>query len=134
MDLIIDANILFASLIRDGLTAELLFAEDLDIFAPRFLLEEMDKHRELLREKTHRTGAEFEEFEKILKRRIRIVPKEVLEGWLERAKRISPDPGDIPYFALALKLGCGIWSNDARLKDQKDVAVYSTKDILDMLG
>ena len=112
MDLVVDANILFASLIRDGLTAELLFAEDLDIYAPQFLLEEMDKHRELLREKTHRKEADFEKFEKILKRRIRLVPKEELEEWLGRAERLSPDPGDVPYFALALRLGCGIWSND----------------------
>ena len=134
MDLVIDANILFASLIRDGPTAELLFAEDLDLNAPRFLLEEMDKHRELLLEKTHRTSADFDNFEKILKRRIRFVPKEESEEWLKPAEGISPDPGDIPYFALALRLGCGIWSNDAILKDQKAVAVHSTKDIIQMLG
>ena len=31
MDLVVDANILFASLIRDGPTAELLFTEELEL-------------------------------------------------------------------------------------------------------
>jgi predicted nucleic acid-binding protein len=134
MDLVVDANILFASLIRDGPTAELLFAKDLKLHVPEFILEEMDKYSGMLQEKTHRTDADFNEFMRILKRQIRLHPKGALAGWLQRAESISPDPGDIPYFALAPMLGCGIWSNDARLKDQKDVAVYSTKDLMDMLG
>ena len=34
------------------------------------------------------------------------------------------------YFALALKLNCGIWSNDKKLKNQDKVKVYSTEDLL----
>jgi predicted nucleic acid-binding protein len=132
MDLVVDANILFASLIKDGPTAELLFAESLVLHAPAFLLEEMDKHRNLLREKTRRSDPDFDEFSRVLGRLIRFVPEEELEDWLEPAGRISPDPGDIPYFALALKLGCGIWSNDAALKGQEAVAVLSTRDISEL--
>jgi predicted nucleic acid-binding protein len=61
------------------------------------------------------------------------VPKEEMEAYLDEAKRISPDQGDVPYFAPALKMGCGIWSNDTILKNQKAIAVFSTKDILEML-
>jgi predicted nucleic acid-binding protein len=134
MDLVVDANILFAALIKEGSTAELLFVDNFQLHAPEFLLEEMDKYRKYLRDKTERTDDEFEEFFRILKRRITFVPREEISGSVDKARRLSPDPDDMPYFALAIKLGCGIWSNDAKLKNQKGVAIYSTREILDILG
>ncbi|PIN85274.1 MAG: hypothetical protein COV47_03030 [Candidatus Diapherotrites archaeon CG11_big_fil_rev_8_21_14_0_20_37_9] len=43
-------------------------------------------------------------------------------------KKISPDPKDVPYFALALKLRCPIWTNDKLLKKQKKVKIISTSE------
>jgi predicted nucleic acid-binding protein len=60
MDLVVDANILFASLIKDSLTAELLFVDHFHLHAPEFLLEELDKYRALLLEKTRRSNEDFE--------------------------------------------------------------------------
>jgi len=134
MDLVVDANILFAALIKEGSTAELLFVDNFHLHAPEFLLAEMDKYRKYLRDKTERTDDEFEEFLRILKRRITFVPREEISGCVNKARRLSPDPDDVPYFALAIKLGCGIWSNDAKLKNQKGVAIYSTREILEILG
>jgi len=45
------------------------------------------------------------------------------------AEKISPDPNDLMYFALALKLKCPIWSNDKELKKQNEVIIYSTEDL-----
>ena len=134
MDLIVDANIIFASLIKDSLTAELLFVDRFHLHAPEFLLEELDKYRAFLLDKTRRNDEDFEEFLRIIKRRLTLVPKEEIAPFLDKAKHISPDPGDIPYFALALKMGCALWSNDTNLKNQSIVAVFSTKDILEMLA
>ncbi|MBM4250036.1 MAG: hypothetical protein FJ149_11555 [Euryarchaeota archaeon] len=133
MDLVIDANVIFASLIKDGLTAELLFVEELHLCAPEYLLDEMDKYRDLLQRKTERTDEEFKEFLRVMKRRISFIPKEELEGWLQEAKRTSPDRDDAPYLALAIKKGIGIWSNDGLLKGQSMVPVYSTGELLAML-
>ena len=134
MDLVVDANIIFASLIKDSLTAELLFNDRFHLHAPEFLLEELDKYRAFLLDKTRRNDEDFEEFLRIIKRRLTLVPKEEIAPFLEKATHISPDPGDIPYFALALKMGCAIWSNDTILKNQSVVVVFSTKDILEMLA
>ena len=46
--------------------------------------------------------------------------------FLSEAKNISPDPKDVPYFALALKFNCPIWTNDKLLKTQKKVKIIST--------
>jgi predicted nucleic acid-binding protein len=58
------------------------------------------------------------------------IPDNELELYLNHAKRISPDPDDVLYFAFALKLQCPIWSNDKKLKEQKEIIVYSTEDLL----
>jgi len=38
--LVLDANILFAALIKDSLTAELIIKDELQLYAPEFLLDE----------------------------------------------------------------------------------------------
>lgn len=129
MELVVDANILFSALIRDGHTAELLLSKNLALYAPEYLLEEMDRYRAFLLEKTHRSAEDFDGFLEVLGRLVHFIPKEDLKEWADEAKRLSPDPDDIPYFALALKLGCGIWSNDARLKQQDTVPIISTKEL-----
>ena len=58
------------------------------------------------------------------------------EGFREllgKADQISPDSDDVHYFALALKSGCSIWSNDKALKRQTVVKVFSTSDLLKMV-
>jgi predicted nucleic acid-binding protein len=55
--------------------------------------------------------------------------KEYLDN-LAAAKEVCPHPKDIDFFALALKLGCPIWSIESRLKNQSDVKVINTKELL----
>ena len=52
---------------------------------------------------------------------------------MEKARKISPDEKDTVYLALALKLRCGLWSNDKDLKEkQNSVQVYSTEELIGM--
>jgi len=64
-----------------------------------------------------------------LKRRIIIIPLEELIFYVEEAEDLTPDPDDMVYFALALKLNCIIWSNDKKLKEQDKIKVYSTHEL-----
>lgn len=59
-----------------------------------------------------------------------LIPKEEIEPFIEEAEKISPDERDVLYFALALKLKCGIWSNDKKLKKQSKIKIYSTEELL----
>ena len=132
MDLVVDANILFAALIKDGTTAKLLFLDDLHLYAPEFLLDEFNKHRNYLLNKTHRTKENFNEILEVLACRIIFIPLEDIEQYLEKADKISPDPDDSIYFAIALKIGASIWTNEKRLLKQNIVNIYTTSDILDL--
>ena len=42
---------------------------------------------------------------------------------MKEALVASPDENDSEYFALAMKFGCPIWSNDKRIKLQDKVRV-----------
>ena len=74
-----------------------------------------------------------ESFFDVLKKKIILIPMEELLPYVDEAKKISPDPDDVAYIALALKLKCAIWSQDRKLKDrQNKVQVYSTEDLIKM--
>ena len=131
MKLIIDANILFAALIKQGSTAELLISDKLQLFAPEFLLTEFVKYKDLILKKTHRNEEEFDQFLDLLNEQINIVPKKEIIPFLDEADKISPDPKDTIYLALAIAIKCNIWSNDKKLKQsQTKINVLSTGDLL----
>src|SRR3989338_3343979 len=130
MDFVVDANIIFATLIKDGETARLLLNENNRFFAPEYLLAEILEHRAEILSKTKRTSTEFDEIISILKNLINIIPQEEYISYEEQAQQISPDEDDFPYFALALKLQCPIWSNDKELKSQDKIRIYSTEDLI----
>jgi len=132
MDLVVDANILFAALIKDGFGYSLLFNGKFQLFTPEYVFTEFEKHKEEILEKTERTTEELYKLLEVLKRRINIIPLEELTEFVEKAEKISPDPGDMVYFALALKFNCPIWSNDKKLKQQDKVLVYHTHELAEL--
>ncbi len=133
MKLVVDANILFAALIKEGLTAELLISDKLHLSAPEFLFEEFSKYEELVLKKTNRSHQEFNMFFDVLKEQITIVSKDRITPFFKNASEFSPDPKDTVYLALAMMLECGVWSNDKKLKEnQSIIEVYSTEDLLEL--
>jgi len=129
MDLVVDANVLFSALIKDSFAYNLLFSGSFHLFTPEYIFTEMEKHKEEILKKTERSEEEFFRLLEILKRRIVIVPLEELVSYVEEAEKLTPDPDDMAYFALALKLNCAIWSNDKKLKDQNRIKVYNTHEL-----
>ncbi len=116
MDLVIDANILFATLVKEGITSRLFFLDSLHLYAPEFLLEEFKKYEGEIRTKTHRDSQDFEGILSTFQNRLTFIAKDDVADFLEEAMQISPDPKDVPYLVAAIKLGISIWSNDKHLK------------------
>lgn len=129
MDLVIDANVLFATFVKDGTTARLFFLDGLHLFAPEFLLEEFGKYEGKIRAKTHRDARDFEEVLATFRNRITFIAMADVINFLVEAESISPDPKDVPYLAVAIKLDIPIWSNDKHFKDQERIKVYATHDL-----
>ncbi|HMF33413.1 MAG TPA: hypothetical protein VKK79_18455 [Candidatus Lokiarchaeia archaeon] len=61
------------------------------------------------------------------------MPTDDFISYMPKAIEISLDPHNIQYFALALKAGAILWSNEKRLKNQDKITVLSTSDLIELL-
>ena len=143
MLLVVDANIVFSALIREGVTLRLFefnsIFEIFELVAPEFIWEEIEEHKEEIIRKSKLSEGELEKVLKFVRSEIKPMPEEYFSEFLEEAKEISPEE-DFPYVALALKLKSlglevKIWSNDKELKKALEgrIEVLSTKEILERL-
>ncbi len=131
-----DANILFALFNPRSFTRRfiILNRDVLELYSPKFAIEEIEKYKQVILEKFNLTEENFEIILSFIRSIIYFVDLEFYKERLIEAKRISPDIKDVEYFALALKLNCPIWSNDKVLKNQKTVKVLSTNELIEILG
>ncbi len=134
MELVIDANVLMSALIAtEGKTYDLIFNDRIKLFAPEFLMEEFEKHKDEILEKSGLSYSDFKLFLSLVASEIEFVPKSEFEAFISKAYEITPDKKDAEYLALALKLKCYIWSNDKILKEQNIVKVYNTSELLKLI-
>lgn len=131
--LVLDANVLFSILINQGKNTEIFSNFRLSLYCPSFIFREFQKHRKEILSKTKRTEEEFNHLLLSLRSILKVIPESDFCKFNELACRVSPDINDASYLALALKLNCGIWSNDKKLKEQDFVKVYSTSDLINLL-
>ena len=134
MELVVDANILVAGLLRAAATRELLLDERLTLWAPEYAL--LETERVLLYPRIQRRFGKIsaEQIKLALATtasNVQVLPEKTYQTHLPEAKKIAPDPADAPYLALHLNLP--LWSNDALLKEQHRVVVYTTQEVLDRI-
>jgi predicted nucleic acid-binding protein len=131
MDLVIDANVIISALIP--LKSEinsLFFFENIELYAPEFLSNEISKYKEEILSKSNLSKDEFYIFLALITSKIKFIPFNEFNEFIPEAREISYDPKDIEYLALALKLKCAIWSNDKDLKKQNKIKIFSTSELL----
>ena len=134
MRVTVDANVLFACLIRDSATRKLLFNPALSLFSPEFIVDELLLHLLEIREKS---GLGEEELHRLAGKvfgQLTIVSDKDLEPFLPAAASLIKDPKDWLYLSCALREDTIIWSNDRDFSAQRRVRVVSTKDLMDILG
>jgi predicted nucleic acid-binding protein len=132
--LVVDANILFSALIRDGHTRKLFFKDGLELYAPEYLFDEFGKYEDEILEKTRRSRRELSMALAIMRDRVTIVPTVTFKKFMKNALKISPDESDAAYFAVALAINGSMWSNDKLLKTQNAIRVFSTAEITGLFG
>lgn len=131
MDLVIDANILFSFLIKNGKNVNINLDTTMQLFCPEFLLEEFFKYRDYILTKTHRSIDDFNKLYTILTNKISPIPFQKISPFMNQAEQLSPDPKDTVYISSALSINANLWSNDKKLKDnQSIVKVFSTSDLV----
>ena len=134
MRLVIDFNSIFSSFRKFSSTRRLLFSPSLELYSPKFALKELSKYRKVVMSKAKINIGVFGILERVIAWKVEFVPVIEFKDFLKEAERICPDPDDVEYFALALKLSCPIWSNDKALKEQPVIKVFSTSELIKEIG
>lgn len=101
--------------------------------APEFIKSELKEHKSECLLKSGLSEHEFEIRRKEVEESIEFVKVSKYEEFLERVAALLPDPDDIDFLALALSVNAVIWSNDAHLKQQSLVPVFTSEDLVKML-
>ena len=136
MELVLDANILVAGFLRSAVTRELLLDERLTLWTPEYGLMETERvltSPRLRRRVGNITGSDVRNTLVYLTSKVHILPTSSYRYKLMQAKGIAPHSEDAPYLAIALHLRLPLWSNDSALKEQHDVVVYATQELLILL-
>ncbi len=133
MQLAIDANIYFAALLRNNLTRKLVFDERLNLYAPRFILNEFDKYKKELQNRTKINQQEFNKLAALILKKIQFVPEEQLRPFLPAAITLTIDPKDTTYLACALAVNADLWTHDKAL-NQNRVKTWNTTQLAKHLG
>lgn len=134
MKLIPDNNIFFSLMKPSSINSYLFSMPNVIFFAPAFLKSEFEKHKSECLSKSKLSEHEFEIRQTEVEKKIEFIPISEYKRFLDEAKSISPDPDDVEYLALALKLNSAVWSNDKLLKKQSKVKVFSTSELIKKLG
>ena len=136
MKLVIDANVFISALLKNGRTRELLLDDSFEIYSPLFLKEEVLKYKSYIARKTGTTTHEAGRFAQELATLadIKFVDAGKLDAQINTARKISPDPKDTIYIALALSEACPLWSNDGDLKKKQSVIkVITTSEVYELI-
>lgn len=115
MRLVVDANVLISALLRDGTTRHQLFTTEAHLFAPRFLQDEIHRHRDMILKRSELDDDALDELIATILDQIIWVPDDAIEPYLDPAAKAlaDVDPKDVPYLACALAVEAdGIWSRD----------------------
>lgn len=134
MNVTVDANILFAALLKDSATRKLWFNPELALFAPVFMLVEFNKYQSDLKGKYGGTAGDFESLCNKILSQVKFITDEELKPFLPAAATLSSDSKDWLYFACALKEDTIIWSQDKEMKKQHRIQVKTTTELMHEVG
>lgn len=133
MKIVLDTSILISALIRNSVTRKLIIEMDEELVYPEAGIREIKKYKNIIIEKSGLNEKEFNSIFNLLLEYIELVPDNLLERTLKKAKDImfKIDEKDAIFVATALVFkNAIIWSDDKDFKKQNRVPVKTTSEIL----
>ncbi len=134
MKVVIDTNVLMAGLISDSTIRKLLVSGKAEFYLPEFALEEVEKYKEGLKEKSGCSEEEFQKLKGLLLEGVITVPKELTKRHMREAIKImeNVDKKDSVFIACALAISAdGILSFDKDFFKQRRVRCFGVKEFID---
>lgn len=134
MNITADANVLFSTILREGLARKVWFNTIVVLYAPAYLLAEFQKYDGFLRKKFSGNSAEFDSLVEKILGQVTFVSDADLIPYLPAASSLILDSKDWLYLACALKENTIIWSQDRGFQIQTRVPVKTTAELARTLG
>lgn len=115
--LIADTNILISALLKDhSINARLIKSGYFIVYFPEYGMKEIDGYRAYIDAKRKRSSqpVALEYAQSFLLKAIQVVSLDLYRPMMKAAFEVMKeiDEKDAPFLALAMQLGCPIWSND----------------------
>ncbi|MBS3122051.1 hypothetical protein J4434_04160 [Candidatus Woesearchaeota archaeon] len=134
LSFVLDSNIFISALIKDGITRKIILQSGFYFYAPYTFLDEINKHKEEIIQKADISMSDFKITFSFLLDKIVIVPLFDYNPFFNDAEQIMKniDISDSSFLALALAMGIPIWSNDTHFRNQNQITVYQTKEIINL--
>jgi predicted nucleic acid-binding protein len=133
MKVVLDTNILISALMRDSTTRRLIVEVDKELFYPGAGLKEIQKHKDLILQRSGLGEKEFKTVLDTLFEYIQLVSTKNIQDHVETAKEIMLpiDEKDVVFLATAMALKEAIiWSDDRDFKRQNQIPVKTTQEML----
>ena len=135
---VVDTNILISALLKDSsFTGRILRSDSCNFYYPWDGLSEIDFYREYIISKRakHIQINSFEFALEFVLESVIVVPSEMYSSKIKVAFDLmrERDAKDTPFLALALQLGCPLWSNDRHFQGIEGILVYSTEAFIEFL-
>lgn len=134
MKLVIDSNVLFTFFWKFSAGGNIIALQKLKLYSPEFALQEIRGHLSEILAKTGCSEKEFNNLLEELAKLIEFIPLEKYSSFLPDAAKSLSDKDDVDFIALALRLNCPVWSNDPHLKQQSEVLVFTTAELINLLS
>jgi len=133
MRLVLDNNVFFSLMNPDSVASYIFSIIDVEFFAPEYIKQELEEHKEECVIKSKLSEHEFEMRQTDIEESIKFFKSSEYENFLEKSAELISDFDDIDFLALALLINASIWSNDPHLREQSSVPVFTTKDLFDIM-
>lgn len=127
--ILIDVNILFSALLKDGITRKLLLQSTKQFFFPASAVSTIAKYQQYVLVKTGYSQIELKSLQTRLFANISLVPLVLIKSHWIIAEKIMEhiDFEDVTFIAAALAINAVIWSDDKHFLKQNVVSILTTK-------
>ncbi len=134
MKLAVDSNILFSFFRKGSQTRKIIATiESFELCTLKSRIDELIEHRDEICAKARIGPEDFMKTLSEIEVFVEVIDDSLAFDMAREARKIAPHEEDAPLFALALKLGCGIWSNEKAFKRQTKVKVLDTTEMTEIL-
>lgn len=131
--LVVDANVLLSGFLADGATRELLLHAPLELYAPVWLMDEVERNLDDLCKQGRLEPSVVRILLDRFMDRVQTVPEPVLARHAPEAIARCRQSGlkDAPYVACALAVDAALWTRDRVLAEEAGVETHTTEELVE---